>query len=237
MDICVQSHIKSEVPPDVVRVVVNHDLVTSPHPVVAIANVIRGDAEIVPAKPEAARASSHQPPDMSPSETSSKVAVLPRVVEMVVAVLPARIMSDPPSIRVDVWSVGVPFRIAIIARFFVVGLWVPDPSGAVRRNILLVSLFLSSRWESGRKPDSDEQEHGQDRSKFIHVILQRRRQQLSLVRSCPLHAYCNPVWCISHNEAGGGWYRHQSLMGTARAPLQSTAECAVSPMAPTPLDS
>jgi len=44
-----------QIPSDVVRIFVDHDLIRIPEPVTAEAEVIRGDAEVEPAEPETAR--------------------------------------------------------------------------------------------------------------------------------------------------------------------------------------
>jgi len=84
-----------QIPADVVRVVVNHDLVGIPEPVVAEAKVIRGNAKKEAAKPKAARAASDDPPDVASADATWKMSVLPGMIEMVMGIIAAGIVADP----------------------------------------------------------------------------------------------------------------------------------------------
>lgn len=113
MNVGAQPDVERQVPADVVRVVVNHDLVTVPHPVVAEAVVIGGNAEIETAEPEAVARSAGQMPNVAAANSSGKVPVLPRVIDVVVGVSRAGLVPDPFAVGVNVWSIGVPGRIGI----------------------------------------------------------------------------------------------------------------------------
>lgn len=93
---------------------INDDLVAAPKPVVAIADVIRGHAEIEAAEPEALRPASREMPDVGAAKTSLKMPVFPRVIEVIVRIAGRRIVSYPLSVCMDVGGVGMPRRIAKI---------------------------------------------------------------------------------------------------------------------------
>ena len=116
MNVGAQPHVERQIPADVVRVVVNHDLVIVPQPVVAEAVIIRGNAEIETAEPEAVASSTAQPPNVAAANSSRKVPVLPRVIEVVVGVPRTGFVSDPFAVGVNVRSIRVPGRIAIVLR-------------------------------------------------------------------------------------------------------------------------
>jgi hypothetical protein len=103
-----QPDVKRQVPADVVGVVINHDLVTVPYPIVAISEIIRGNAEIESPEPETAGSTARQMPNMAGPESARKVPVLPGVIEVVVGISRAAIVPDPFAIGVNVRSIGVP---------------------------------------------------------------------------------------------------------------------------------
>ena len=96
MDVGAEADVVGEVPADVVGVFVNDDLIGIPKPAVAEADVKRRDTlKFKPAEPEPARTAAPQMPDVAFAEAAGKVAVLPRMIEMVVNIVLARIMAYP----------------------------------------------------------------------------------------------------------------------------------------------
>jgi hypothetical protein len=55
MHVDTESDVVREIPAEVVWVIVDHDVIVIPIPVIHIGQVERGDAEVVPAEPEAVR--------------------------------------------------------------------------------------------------------------------------------------------------------------------------------------
>lgn len=55
-------------------------------------------------------------PNVATANSAGKVPVLPRVIEVIVGVSRAAIVSNPFAIGVDVRSIGVPGRVAIVPR-------------------------------------------------------------------------------------------------------------------------
>ena len=105
MGIRAEARVIGEVPPNVVRVVVNHDRVAVPEPAVDEAIIERRHAEEEAAKPEAIPVSSLQVVDVVVSDAARKTSVLERVIEVIVGIAGAGIVSDPPAIAVDVRSI------------------------------------------------------------------------------------------------------------------------------------
>jgi hypothetical protein len=110
-------HISSEadvirqIPAYVVRIVVNNDLVRVPQPAIAVGHIKRRHTPIPSVEPEAAWAAADQSPHMLRTEAAGKVAVLPRMVEMIVRVVATGIVTDP-DIAVYVRSGRVPALVA-----------------------------------------------------------------------------------------------------------------------------
>lgn len=95
-----------------VRIVIDHDVVTGPVPAVAIRQVIRSDAKIKAAKPKTVRAPSRQVPHMRGAKSAREMPMLPRMIQMVVRIIRSRVMSNPMAVVVDMRRVGMPRSIA-----------------------------------------------------------------------------------------------------------------------------
>src|ERR1700761_5307052 len=95
-----------KVPAGVVRIFIDHDVVSIPVPAIAVRQVVRRNAEVETAKPEARWSPSMKMPDVAGSETPGKVAVLPGVIEVVMRVIWPGIMADPVPL-IDMRCVGV----------------------------------------------------------------------------------------------------------------------------------
>src|ERR1700688_3717202 len=99
-----------------VRVLVDDDVVTVPEPAADVAVVVRCDAEPEAAKAEAVAASAFQPVDVAGTEVAREVPVRPGMIEVVVRVAPAGVVSDPLiALGMHVRGVGVPLRVGKIA--------------------------------------------------------------------------------------------------------------------------
>jgi len=113
MDVSSQPDIVSKIPPVVIGILVNHDAVGTPDPVIAITNVIRSDGKIEPAEPETAWASAFDAKRVPLAEAAGKMSVLPGMIEVVVRIVLARIMPDPfVAAGMDVGSFGVALLVA-----------------------------------------------------------------------------------------------------------------------------
>ena len=129
-----QPHVIGEVPADVIWILINHDLVRIPEPVIAKAVVVWGNAKVEAAKPEALPVPSCKPKDMAGTEPAREVPMLPRMIEMVVRIITAGVMPDPLIARIDVRGVRVPGLVAIIAVFLRGAPCTSNRSRPMRRN-------------------------------------------------------------------------------------------------------
>ena len=104
-----KAHVISQVPSDVVGVLVNDDLVAGPVPAVAIGNFSRSDTEIESAEPEAAWAAARQVPYVPGAKAATEVSVFPGMVKVKRCV---GVLMPHPDVAlrcsVDVRDVGVP---------------------------------------------------------------------------------------------------------------------------------
>ena len=67
-----QSNVVSQIPPNVIRILINHNVVRIPRPIVAKTDVIWRHAEIPSAKPESPRPPAHQPVNMLAPKSPGK---------------------------------------------------------------------------------------------------------------------------------------------------------------------
>lgn len=102
-----------------IRILVDHDIVGTPIPVVAIAEIIGRNRKIETAEPEAARASAFDSEHMTPTEATGKSPVLPGMMEVVVRVVLPGIVSDPfVAAGMDVRSIGMALLVAVRSSLF-----------------------------------------------------------------------------------------------------------------------
>ena len=87
VDVGSQANVVGKVPANVIRIIVEDDLIGGPIPVAAVADVIGRYAEVESAEPEAARTASAETPDVSAANLTGKVSVLPGMVEMIVRIV------------------------------------------------------------------------------------------------------------------------------------------------------
>ena len=87
-----------------VRVLVDHDIVAVPKPVIYEVIIVRSNGEISAIKPEAAPVPSPQVENMTATKAAIEVSMFPWMIEMVVRIVTARV-SNPSIIRVNVRSV------------------------------------------------------------------------------------------------------------------------------------
>jgi len=92
----------------VIGVVIKHDLVPIPQPVIDERIIELAHAEVGAIKPESRRASTKQPKAVLGAEAEREAAVRPRVFYVKARVLTPVIMADPVPIRVNVRSLWMP---------------------------------------------------------------------------------------------------------------------------------
>jgi hypothetical protein len=107
----------------VIRIVIDHDVVAVPQPIVGEAVVVRCNAEEEAANIKPFPVSSSKPEDVLAAEASTEAAAFERPIETIVRIATSGIMSHPPSIGHNPWNFPV-----LSLRFF------PDPFRNSRRS-------------------------------------------------------------------------------------------------------
>jgi len=95
-----------------VGIVVDHNVVAVPEPVIAVTNIKSRDAKKESAEPEAARTASAKAPPVTRAEAAFKVTMLPRMIEMEARVIAPVVVPDPLAVVMDMGGFGMPFAIA-----------------------------------------------------------------------------------------------------------------------------
>ena len=122
VDVRSQAHVVSEIPAYVVGIVVDEDVIAVPQPVAAIVIVVGSDGEEEAANSEAIPASAMQSPDVTRSNPSFEVAVLPRMVNVIMCIPAAAVMTHPAiifsvhmrSLRVSLLIVEFPVVVPLL---------------------------------------------------------------------------------------------------------------------------
>jgi hypothetical protein len=134
VNVSAQSRVIGEVKPVVVGVLINHDLIPVPVPVIGEAVIVIDDAEIVAAKPETFSGPALNAENMAAAKAAVEPSMFPRMIHVVVLIIAARVMPNPLIIRVNVGCVRVPRLVAEAAVFL----------GPVLRSAILRSTVLRS---------------------------------------------------------------------------------------------
>jgi hypothetical protein len=116
VDVRAQSGVVREVPADVVGIVVNHDRIAIPEPAVDEAVVPWRDAEEEAVEPEPPSVPSLEVEHMAAAEPAREPPVLKRMIEVIVGITTAGLVSDPASVAVNVGRIGMPRLVAKVAR-------------------------------------------------------------------------------------------------------------------------
>ena len=112
-----ESRVIGEIPPNMVRILVDHELIASPVPVRHDVVIEGGDVPIVIAEPEAFPVSSRKIEYVLRTEAAAEMSVCPRLSEVIMRIVGATIVSYPSIVLgVDVRNV----RMALPVHFHVV---------------------------------------------------------------------------------------------------------------------
>ena len=95
MNIGAKPNVIGQIPPDVIGIVVDHDVIRSPIPIATIADIVWRNREEEAAESEPLWATSPKPPNVASTCGSGKMSVLPSPVDVIVRVTPAGIVPDP----------------------------------------------------------------------------------------------------------------------------------------------
>ena len=102
MNIGSETHVVCQVPPIVIRIFVDDDVVTIPVPTIAECKVCRRNAPIPSVEPESARTTASQMPSMRRTKPTSEASVFKGSINTIVAVIAASVMSHPAVAGIDV---------------------------------------------------------------------------------------------------------------------------------------
>jgi hypothetical protein len=114
VDVGSEPRVIREVPAWVIWVVVQHDVVAVPQPIANVAIVIRRDAPVKAAEPEAVPASASEAINVLGANSAAEVSVFPRMIKMVVSIAATGVMTDPTiPFSMNVRSFRMAFLIAV----------------------------------------------------------------------------------------------------------------------------
>jgi hypothetical protein len=114
VDVGAEPHVIRQVPADMIRIVVDHDIVTAPDPIVAGIIIVRGNIEVETTKPETLPVSAFNPVYMATANFAAEVPMFPGMIEVVMRIFRAGVVPDPLIVlSVDVRRFGMPVLVAI----------------------------------------------------------------------------------------------------------------------------
>ena len=100
-----KSDVVCDVPADMIGILVDHNGVAIPEPVINVAKLAWEYAEIVTVKPEPPAVPALQPEDMTASKAARKASMFPRMIKAEALIIRSRIVANPPIVRVHVGRV------------------------------------------------------------------------------------------------------------------------------------
>ena len=157
VDVGAETNVVGKVKAVVIGVFIDHDVVAIPPPVITESDIKRGNAEIKSAEPETIGTASGEVPDMATTEAASEMAVLPGMVQVVVGIIAAGIVTDPFSIAVDMRGVRMPIT---IFKVFGIRMWGSHRNGSMRGNVSAADVVvLSEEGERKREAEYDKSEN------------------------------------------------------------------------------
>lgn len=143
MDVSSQPDVIGEVPPHVIGIIVNGNVVRIPEPAVSVSEIIRSDRKIKTVEPETIGTSASKAPDMATANAAIKTAMFIAMIKAIMGVTAARLMAYPLSVGMDVGSLRMPLPIAEVAVLF---RWarILNACGTVSGNVLAAATDLGS---------------------------------------------------------------------------------------------
>ncbi len=99
-----------------VGIIIDYDLVAIPNPIIDESIIVGRHGKEKAAETKSLRATARQPPHMGWPNATTEVAVLPRMIEVVMEVVPSRVVANPGVVIVDVGCIWMTLHIAVIAR-------------------------------------------------------------------------------------------------------------------------
>ena len=114
MDVGSEAGVVGEIPARVIGVVIQHDVIAVPQPIVGVVVVVRRHAPVKAAEPEAVAASAFDAINVVPANFAAETSVFPNVILMVTSIVAASFMADPLIVlSMHVRSFGMAWLVAI----------------------------------------------------------------------------------------------------------------------------
>jgi hypothetical protein len=112
VDVGAQSGVVGQVPSVVIGIVVDHDLIGVPEPIVTEGDVVWRHTEEESVEPESSRTAACEPKAMTAPDAAGETTMLERMIDMIVAVATTRVMSNPVTVPVHVRRIGMSGSVA-----------------------------------------------------------------------------------------------------------------------------
>jgi hypothetical protein len=107
VDVDAQADIVGKIIAGVVGIFIDHDVVVVPEPIVGIVVVVRCELEVDAADAEPLAAAAAKPPDVLRANAEGEASMFPGMVQMIVLVAAAGVVSHPNIILVDMRGLGM----------------------------------------------------------------------------------------------------------------------------------
>ena len=117
-----------------IGIFIDDDRIAFPVPIRGVIVIVRGDAEVEIAEPEAVAASAAEAVNMAAAKAAGEAAVLPRAIDVIVGIIATGIVTDPSVVVMDVRGLRVIGPIAERAIIFL--------SAGFRRPTFRRAIFL-----------------------------------------------------------------------------------------------
>jgi len=99
-----QADVVRQIPADMVRIVIDYNLIAVPKPIGAKIQIVRGYTPVEVAKPETARASASQSPYVTLSDPTRESSMFKGLIEVIVGIILPRVVPNPLTVCVYVRS-------------------------------------------------------------------------------------------------------------------------------------
>ena len=147
-DVGSEPHVVGQVIAVVIGILVDHDVVAIPEPVVAEANINVDNAEVEAAKPEAIGAATAKMPDMAAAESAGEVSVFPSMIEVIAGIIAAGVVADPFAVGVNMRRIGMS-RLVVEVSVFLSRMRLPNRSRTAGGYVssTAATVVLRPHWE------------------------------------------------------------------------------------------
>ena len=133
-----------------IRIIVDNDIVSVPVPVAGISKIIGCNAEVKSVEPETVWPTACQSPNVTRTKAAREAPMCPRMIQVIVGIIPSAVVSYPASIGMDVRRVRVSLCVAVVwVACRAAPTLVSAPFPIARRTLLHMPLGVGSRTMCG----------------------------------------------------------------------------------------